>query len=147
MHIANKKALFDFTLLEKLEAGVSLLGAEVKSLKGGRATLEGSFVKIIGSEAYLVGAQIFPYPYARPEGYDPQRTRKLLLHKAEILRLKHRLDADRLTLVPLSWYSKGPRVKLEIAVGRGRKQFEKRDIIKRREDKRNLERVFRGKVK
>lgn len=147
MKILNKKAFFDYTLLEKIEAGVSLLGAEVKSLKGGRATLEGAFVKIIGSEAYLVGAQVFPYPYARPEGYDPQRTRKLLLHKAEILRLKHRLEADRLTLVPVSWYSKGPQIKLEIAVARGKKQYEKRDVIKRREDKRNLERQFRGKVK
>jgi SsrA-binding protein len=81
MNIQNKKALFDYTILEQFEAGVALTGAEVKSIKGGHAQLDGSFVRIIGSEAYLVNAQIFPFLYARPEGYDPKRTRKLLLHK------------------------------------------------------------------
>ena len=147
MKILNKKAIFDYTLVEHLEAGVALLGAEVKSLRDGRATLDGAFVKLIGSEAFLVGAQIFAYSYARPEGYDSQRTRKLLLHKRELLKLKHKLEADGLTLVPVSWYTKGPRIKLELAVARGKKQFEKRDIIKKREDKRNLERQFRGRVR
>lgn len=147
MEITNKKAFFDYTLLEKMEAGVNLLGSEVKSLKGGRATLDGAFVRLIGTEAYVIGAQIFPYPYARPEGYDPQRSRKLLLHKKEILKLKHRIDADGLTLVPVSWYTKGPRIKLQIALARGKKQFEKRDIMKKRDEKRELGRQFRGKIK
>jgi SsrA-binding protein len=88
MNIQNKKAYFDYTILEKIEAGISLTGAEVKSLKGGHAQLDGAFVRIIGSEAFLVNAQIFPFAYARPEGYEPRRTRKLLLHKKELLSLK-----------------------------------------------------------
>jgi SsrA-binding protein len=147
MEIRNRKAGFDYEIVESFEAGVNLLGAEVKSLRGGRATLDGSYVRAMGSEVYLIGAQISPYPFARPEGYDPKRTRKLLLHKREILKLKHRTEADGLTLVPLSWYTKGPRIKLCVALARGKKQFEKRDKIKKREDKRSLERMFRGKVK
>src|SRR3972149_3443606 len=102
MKIINHKATYDYTLLDRIEAGVQLSGAEVKSLRGGRASLEGSFVRIIGSEAYLVNSQIFPYIYARPEGYDPKRTRKLLLHKREIFALKGKLEGANLTLHPLS---------------------------------------------
>jgi len=147
MKIFNKKATYEYTIVERFEAGITLTGAEVKSIKGGHAKLEGAFVRIIGSEAYLVNAQIFPYIYARPEGYDPKRTRKLLLHKAELIRLKSKLDGANLTLIPLSWYTKGPLVKLEVGMARGKKQYEKREI-KRREDQRlELEREFRGKVK
>lgn len=135
MKIVNKKAHFEYEILERLEAGVTLTGAEVKSIKGGHATLEGSFVRIVGSEAYLVNAQIFPYTFARPEGYDPKRTRKLLLHKSELIRLKSKLDGANLTLVPLAWYTKGPFVKLEIGLARGKKQYEKREQ-KRRETQR-----------
>lgn len=147
MKIFNKKATYEYTIVERFEAGVNLTGAEVKSIKGGHAQLEGAFVRIIGSEAYLVNAQIFPYIYARPEGYDPKRTRKLLLHKAELIRLKSKLDGANLTLVPLSWYTKGPLIKLEVGLARGKKQYEKREA-KRREDMRlELEREYRGKVK
>jgi len=147
MKIINHKATYDYTLLDRLEAGVQLSGAEVKSLRGGRASLEGSFVRIIGSEAYLVNSQIFPYIYARPEGYDPKRTRKLLLHKREIFALKGKLEGANLTLVPLSLYNKGPLIKIEIGLGRGKKQYEKREAKKREDQKRELERDFRGKVK
>lgn len=147
MKIFNKKAIYEYTIAERFEAGVSLTGAEVKSIKGGHAQLTGSFVRIIGSEAYLVNAQIFPYMYARPEGYDPKRTRKLLLHKTELIRLKSKLEGANLTLVPLSWYTKGPLVKLEVGLARGKKQYEKREVKRKEDQRRELERDYRGKVK
>ncbi len=147
MKIVNKKALYDYDILDRAEAGIVLTGAEVKSLRDGHAQLDGSFVRIIGFEAYLVNAQIFPYMYARPEGYDPKRTRKLLLHKKELISLKSRIEGSNLTLIPMVWYTKGPLVKLEIGIGRGKKQYEKREKIRREDLKRELEREFRGKVK
>lgn len=149
MKITNSKAFHDYTILERFEAGIQLTGAEVKSAKGGHAKLTGSFVRIVGSEAYLVNAQIFPYLYARPPagGYDPRRTRKLLLHKKELFSLKNKLEGANLTLVPLSWYTRGPLVKLEVGLARGKKQYEKREAKRREDQKRELEREFRGKVK
>ena len=147
MNIINKKALHEYTILDRFEAGIHLLGLEVKSLKGGHASLEGAFVRIMDSEAYLVNAQIFPYLYARPEGYDPKRTRKLLLHKNELISLKSKVEGSNLTLVPLSCYTKGPLVKLEIGLARGKKQYEKREAKKREDMRRELEVEYRGKVK
>ena len=147
MKIFNKKATFEYEILERIEAGVSLSGAEVKSVKGGHAQLTGAFVRIIGSEAYLVNAQVYPYTYARPEGYDPKRTRKLLLHKVELIRLKTKLEGANLTLIPLSWYTKGPLVKLEVGLARGKKRYEKREAKRREDQRRELERDYRGKVK
>jgi SsrA-binding protein len=147
MNIQNKKAFHDYTILERFESGIQLTGAEVKSLKSGHAQLDGAFVRIIGSEAYLVNAQIFPFQYARPEGYDPRRTRKLLMHKSELLSLKSKSEGANLTLVPLTWYTKGPLVKLEIALARGKKQYEKREAKRREDQKRELEREYRGKIK
>lgn len=146
MHIKNKKAYFDYEILETYEAGILLSGAEVKSLRNNRATLDGSFVKLMGTQAYLISAHIYPYPFARQEEYDPKRTRKLLLHKKELIKLKQKIEADGLTVVPVSWYTKGPLVKLEIAVARGKKQFEKREKIKKRTEIRELDRRFRGKI-
>lgn len=146
MRLVNKKAFHDYTILGRFEAGVHLIGAEVKSLKGGHATLEGAFVRLIGSEAYLVNAQIFPYTFARPEGYDPKRTRKLLLHKKEIVSLKSKVKGANLTLVPLVWYTKGPLIKLEVGLARGKKQYEKREAKKREDQRRELEVEFRGKI-
>lgn len=147
MKIIHKKVLYEYTILDRFEAGVHLTGAEVKSLKTGHATLEGSFVRIIGSEAYLVNAQIFPYIYASPEGYDPKRTRKLLLHKKEITSLKSKLEGSNLTLIPISWYNNGSLVKLEVGLARGKKQYEKREVKRREDQKRELEREFRAKIK
>ena len=147
MEIRNKKAYYEYEISERFEAGVVLTGAEVKSLKGGHATLEGAFVRIIGLEAYLVNAQIFPYTAARPDGYDPRRTRKLLMHKKELLSLKSKVEGANLTLVPLSWYTKGPLVKLAIGLARGKKQYEKREAKKKADQKRELEQEFRGKIK
>lgn len=147
MKIFNKKATFEYEILDRFEAGIALTGAEVKSLKDNHAKLDGAFVRIVGSEAFLVNAQIFPFIYVRPEGYDPRRTRKLLLHKKELLSLKGKIDGANLTLIPLSWYTKGPLVKLEVGLARGKKQFEKREVKRRKDQRRELEREFRGKVK
>jgi SsrA-binding protein len=147
MKILHKKVTYEYDILDRFEAGIHLTGAEVKSLKGGHASLEGSFVRLMGSEAYPVNAQIFPYIYARPQGYDPRRTRKLLLHKKEIVSLKSKIDGANLTLIPLSWYTKGPLVKLEVGLARGKKQYEKREAKKRKDQRRELEQEFRGKIK
>jgi len=145
--ITNKKATFDYEILDRFEAGITLTGAEVKSLREGHAKLDGSFVRIIGAEAYLVNAQIFPYLYARPEDFDPKRTRKLLLHRKELVSLKSKIEGADLTLIPIAWYTKGPFVKLEIGLARGKKQYEKREKKRREDQKRELDREFRGKVK
>lgn len=147
MKIVNKKATFDYEILDRFEAGIVLSGQEVKSLRNGHAKLDGSFVRILGSEAYLINAHIFPYLYARPEGYDPKKTRKLLLHKRELISIKSKIDGANLTLIPISWYTKGPRIKLEVGLARGKKQYEKREKMRREQQKRELERDFRGKVK
>ncbi len=146
MKIIHKKATFDYEILDRFEVGIVLTGAEVKSVRAGHASLEGSFVRIIGQEAYLVNAQVFPYLYARPEGFDPKRTRKLLMHKKELISLQSKTDSARLTLIPLSWYTKGPLIKLEVALARGKKQYEKREKIRKEDQKRELERDYRGKV-
>lgn len=147
MKITNRKAFYDYEILDRFEAGVHLMGHEVKSLRGGHAKLEGSYVRIIGSEAYLVGAEIYPYQFARLEGYDPKRTRKLLFHKKEIISLKTKLESTNLTLVPLSWYTRGPLIKLEVGLGRGKKEYQKREAKRREDIRRELEQEFRGKVK
>jgi SsrA-binding protein len=147
MNIQNKKAFFEYEIIDRIEAGIALTGAEVKSLKNDHAKLDGAFVRIIGSEAFLLNAQIFPYIAARPEGYDPKRTRKLLMHKKELLSLKSKIEGANLTLIPLRWYTKGPLIKLEIGVARGKKQYEKRESKRKADQRRELEREFRGKVK
>ncbi len=139
MKIVNKKAHYDYTLFETFEAGINLTGPEVKAVRFGHADLAGSFVKIIGSEAYLINAKIFPYPYARPEGYDERRTRKLLLHKKETLALKSRTEGSTMTIVPVSLYTKNRLIKLELALAKGKKQYEKKEAIKKRDINRDLE--------
>lgn len=147
MKISNRKATFDYNIIDRFEAGVQLLGLEVKSLRAGHAKLEGSFVKLIGGDAFLVNAHIFPYLYARPETYDPKRTRKLLFHKKELISLRSKIEGANLTLIPLSWYTKGGHIKLEVGLARGKKQYEKREKMRKEAEIRDLERGFRGKVK
>lgn len=139
MKITNKRAFYDYEILEKLEAGINLYGAEVKAIRLGHADLSGSFVKVIGSEAYLVNAKIFPYKYAAPENYDERRTRKLLLHKSEIISLKSRIEGSNLTLVPLSMYTTKGFIKVEVGLGRGKKEYDKRQKIKKRDIRRAVE--------
>jgi SsrA-binding protein len=146
MRVVNKKAKRDFQILERYEAGVILTGPEVKSVKAGRIKLEGSFVKIKEDEAFLVNVLIPPYqPAGRQVNFDSTRTRKLLLRKREIVNLSVKSNQSGLTIVPLSCYTKHGLVKVEIALTRGKKKYEKREVIKRRDIEREVERVVRGK--
>jgi SsrA-binding protein len=146
MKITNKRAFFDYLLYERIEAGINLNGAEVKAIRLGHADLKGSFVRIIGSEAYLVNAKIFPYQFSRPEGYDETRTRKLLLHKKEIIALKSKTDGSNLTIVPVSIYTKHNFIKAELALAKGKKQYDKKEAIKKRDIQRDLEAELGGDV-
>jgi SsrA-binding protein len=137
----NRKARFDYEILEKYEAGIELLGSEVKSVRGGRMSLEGAFVIIRGGEAYLINANIPPYqPKNAPKDYDPLRNRKLLLTKKEIAELGGNDKNKSLTIVPISVYNKGRKIKLEIALVKGKKKFDKRETIKKRETDREIRR-------
>lgn len=139
MKVVNKRAFYDYRILERLEAGINLNGAEVKAVRLGHADLTGSHVRIMGSEAYLINAKIFPYEYARPEGFDEKRTRKLLLHKKEIIALKSKTEGQSLTLVPVSLYTTKSFIKLEIALGKGKKQYDKKEAIKKKDVQREIE--------
>lgn len=139
MKISNKRAFYDYEITDRFEAGINLNGAEVKAVKMEHADLTGSYVRIMGSEAYLVNAKIFPYEYARPEGYQEDRTRKLLLHKKEIISLKGRTDGANLTLVPISFYEKHGLIKLEVGIGKGKKKFDKKEAKKRQDINRDIE--------
>jgi SsrA-binding protein len=139
MKITNKKAYFDYQISETFEAGINLYGFEVKAVRLGKADLTGSFVRIIGNEAYLVNANILPYQSGQMENYDAQRTRKLLLHKKELISLKSKADGQGLTLVPVSLYLKHGFIKLEIGLGKGKKKFDKRESIKKKDVQRNIE--------
>jgi len=147
MRIVNRKAQYDYTIVDRIEAGIALLGTEVKSLREGHGKLEGAFVRFVDGQPVLVNAEIPAYRFSRTEGYDPKRTRKVLLHKKEIVSLASKMDAGRLTLVPLVLYTIGPRIKLEIGLARGKKQYEKKEKKKREDMKRDLETEFRGKIK
>lgn len=144
MKIDNRRAFFDYEILEKFEAGINLYGSEVKAIRLGHADLSGSFVRIIGSEAYLINAKIFPYKYAAPEGYDEKRTRKLLLHKSEIIALKSRIEGSNLALVPLALYTTKSFIKVQVGLGKGKKEFDKRAKIKKRDIQRSIEQEISG---
>ena len=146
MKVINRRAYQDFRILNRFEAGIKLTGPEVKSVKGGRIKLERAFVKILGSEGYLVNAHIPRYPFAQQEDYDPNRTRKTLLHKKEIIALKSKIEQKNLTIVPLSCYTKKGLVKLELGLVKGKRRWEKREAKKKRDLERELERELRGKI-
>lgn len=132
MKIINKKASFNYEILERFEAGIILTGAEVKSIKSGRANLGDSYVKIIGNELYLVNTDIPKYKYSSEEGYDSKRSRKLLVKREELVKLDSKLKQGKLTLLPLSLYVTRGKVKVEVGVGRGRKDYEKKNRDKER---------------
>lgn len=142
--IEYKKGKFNYELMEKFEAGLELLGTEVKALKGGRGDLTGSYVAIRGGEAYLIGAEVPPFQLANaPDDYDPRRARRLLLSKKEIRQLGD-FEAQRgLALIPISVYNKGRNIKLSFAVARGKKGRDKRQTIKQREAEREIHRSLK----
>lgn len=142
----NRKATFDYEILETYEAGLILFGYEVKAIKTGHLSLAGAYVIIRGNEAYLINAYIPPYqPKNTPGDYDPYRLRKLLLHKSEIASLIGKTKQKGLTLVPLKVYTKHGKLKLEFVLARGKKKFDKRDKIIERETKRKIDRAIREK--
>ncbi|MCX6752863.1 MAG: SsrA-binding protein SmpB [Candidatus Nomurabacteria bacterium] len=141
----NRKARFDYEILEKYEAGIELLGTEVKSVRGGRMSLEGAFVIVRGSEAFIINANIPPYQVKNtPSSYDPLRNRKLLLTQKEIAELGGSEKNKSLTIVPLSVYNKGSKIKVNIALVKGKKQFDKRETTKKRETDREVRRTLKN---
>ena len=143
--IQNKKAYFSYEILEKIEAGIELLGFEVKSLKKGQGSLEGSHVTVRGGEVFVINMQIPPYqPANTPKDYEPTRNRRLLLTKKEIERLGGEENQKGLTIVPLSVYNKGRKLKIEIAVVRGKKKYDKRETIKKRDVEREMRRTLKN---
>jgi SsrA-binding protein len=133
---SNRKAYHDYFVLQKLEAGIALTGTEVKSLREGKAQLKDSYVNFTRGEAYLFGTHISPYTHGNRENHDPERPRKLLLHRREIEKLLVQIVEKGLTIVPLRLYFKKGKVKAEIAVVRGKKLYDKRAAEKRREGER-----------
>lgn len=126
-HLAsNRKARHDYEILEKLEAGIALLGTEVKSVREGRIQLKDSYVEVVDGEAYLVGVHISPYSHGNRANHDPERRRKLLLKRREIERILGRTTIQGQTCVPLAVYLKGNRIKVEIALAKGKKLYDKR---------------------
>ena len=139
--IDNRKALYDFEVLEKYEAGIMLSGKEVKSLRNGRAKLDGSYVVITGEEPSIINMHIYPYQPKNPMGeVDPERSRRILLTKKEIRYLIGKTKEKRLTLIPLKVYAKGKKIKLKIALAKGKTKIDKRETIKRRESQREIQR-------
>ena len=140
---SNRRALHDYEILEKVEAGLVLLGPEVKSLREGRANLSDSYAVLRRGEAFLVNAHVSPYDKAGRDNPDPRRERKLLLYRNEISRLTVKVAERGLTLVPLSLYFKNGRAKVELGLARGKRMHDKRDSIRRREEEREIERAVR----
>ena len=137
----NRKARHDFFIEKSLEAGIALMGSEVKSLREGRAHLNEAFVDIIKGQAYLVGAHISPYGNATHVQHEPTRTRKLLLNQREIRKYEREVSLKGQTLIPLRIYFKGPYAKVEIALAKGKKNYDKREDIKKKDVERDLRRM------
>lgn len=141
--VQNKKARHDYFIMDTLEAGIELCGTEVKSLRAGKANLKDSYVDIKNGEAYLTGMHISPYEKGNIFNRDPLRPRRLLLHKREINKLFGLVKQDGYTIVPLSLYFNGPRIKVEVAVAKGKKTYDKRDTTARSEADRRIQRSLR----
>lgn len=144
--VENKKAYFNYEILEDYEAGIELLGREVKAIKTGQGSLDGSFVSVRGGEVFLLGAFIPPYqPGNQANNYDPHRARRLLLTKKEINELTGKEKEKGLTLVPISMYNKANHIKLKLGIGRGKKKFDKRATIKKRDVEREIGRTLKNR--
>lgn len=140
----NKKAFADFEILEKIEAGIQLSGAEVKSTRGGHANLKGSYVEIKNSETFTNGIHISPYAPAQQTDYKPTRKRKLLLHKKEIYKLEKALADKGTTLVPLDIHLKNNRIKITIGICRGKKKYDRRNELKKRSQNLDIKRTLKN---
>ena len=144
MLLQNKKVHFDYEILEKLTAGIELLGFEVKALRNKEGSLDGAYVTVRGSEAYLIGVNIPPFQVGNtPKDYDPRRNRKILLTKKEIAQLAGTENKKGLTIIPISVYNSGRKIKIDIGIARGKKQFDKRQTQKKRETDREIQRTLK----
>ena len=141
----NRKAFHDYYIDERFEAGVALSGTEVKSLRAGKVNLRDSYCQVKDGEMYLIGVHISPYEQGNRFNLDPDRTRKLLMHKKEIIRLYSKTKEDGLTLVPTKCYFKDSKVKFEIGLARGKKDFDKRDTEAAKQAKRDIERAVKNR--
>lgn len=147
LYATNRKAKFNYEILETYEAGLILQGHEVKSIREGHITLAGAFVTFRGDTPLLTNSRISPYPYARgtmPADYNSERSREILLNRKEIDYLRGKSHTDGLTIVPLSVYTKGRQIKLEIALARGKKKYDKREAIRQREVDREIRRKLKN---
>lgn len=145
MRIVNKKVRLFYQILETLQAGIELKGPEVKSIREGKADIQESFVKIRDGEAWLFNAHVYPFKGSQNLGLDPRRSRKLLLHRSQILAWHNKVSQKGLTIIALSLYTTPRLVKAEIALAKARKKFEKREELRRRDIEREVERELRGK--
>ncbi len=136
----NRKARHDYTVLDSLECGIALTGTEVKSVRRGGVSLAGSYAAVLKGELWLVGADISAYEFGNRFNHDPKRNRKLLVHAKEVLELKMKSEAKGLTLVPLKMFLKHGRVKVDLGICRGKAQHDKRDALKQKAIRRDLER-------
>ncbi|KKQ42199.1 MAG: SsrA-binding protein [Microgenomates group bacterium GW2011_GWC1_37_8] len=143
MQILNRKAKFNYFLYERLEAGISLLGGEARAVRSGKVDLSQSYVKLIDNQAFLVNANI---PIEGKKDYESTRSRKLLLHKDQIVSLKTKIKSKRLTVVPVRMYNKGRLLKVEIALAKSKRKFEKKEAIKRKDIEREIEEEFKNSV-
>jgi len=143
--VKNQKVFFNYEITDKYNAGVELLGFEVKSIKEGKGNMEGSYIIVRGGEAFLIGLDIPPFQQNNtPEDYDSKRNRRLLLSKKELGILAEIEKEKGLTLVPISLYNNGRRIKLELGVAKGKKKFDKRQTIKKRESDKEMNRALKG---
>ena len=143
----NRKAFHDYFIDEKFEAGIVLSGTEVKSLRAGKVNLKDSYCTVKEGEIFLVGVNISPYDHGNRYNLDPMRTRKLLMHKNEIIKLYSTIKQDGLTLVPTKCYFKDSKVKFEIGLARGKKNYDKRDSIAEKQTKRDIDRALKNQNK
>lgn len=143
--IVNKMAKREYTVSDTWVAGVVLTGAEVKTLRGGRGSLRDAYAKMIGNELFLVNADIPQYSHFAGQVYDPKRSRKLLVKSSELFKIKQKIEGKNLTLVPLRLFFKGRWAKCEIGIGKGKREWEKREDIKRRDVNREMAKAMRVK--
>ncbi len=145
--LVNRKAFADYEILERYEAGIALVGTEVKSLRQGRASFKDSYARVINGELWLVNFQISAYDHGGYANHEPTRQRKLLLHRWEIKRLIGKVEEKGLTLVPLKVYFKDGRAKIELALAKGKKSYDKREDITRRDMTRDAQRELKNRYR
>lgn len=144
IEIQNKKAKFDYEIIDTYEAGIALTGTEIKSIRLGKAQLRDSYAVIRNGEVFLLNMHISHYEQGNIFNHDETRTRKLLLHKKEILKLRDRVEVEGLTLIPIKLYFKGSKVKILVGVARGKKSYDKRESIKKRDIDRDLKKQYKN---